>query len=66
MAKGRLMNRSKNAAPSPGLMHFGLVLAGLGTALLGPILPLLAKQWEMVDAQSGLLMTAKFCGAFLG
>ena len=49
-----------------GLMHYGLVLAGLGTALLGPILPLLARQWAMQDAQSGLLMMAKFCGAFLG
>ena len=47
-------------------MHFGLVLAGLGTALLGPILPLLARQWTMADSQSGLLMMAKFCGAFLG
>lgn len=47
-------------------MHYGLVLAGLGTALLGPILPLLARQWGLVDAQSGLLMTAKFCGSFLG
>jgi MFS transporter, FHS family, glucose/mannose:H+ symporter len=60
------MERSKRRVPSPGLMHFGLMLAGLGTALLGPILPLLAKQWEMVDSQSGLLMMAKFCGAFLG
>lgn len=47
-------------------MHFGLMLAGLGTALLGPILPVLASQWEMLDSQSGLLMMAKFCGAFLG
>ena len=54
------------AAPSLGLMHFGLMLAGLGTALLGPILPVLARQWEMADSQSGLLMMAKFCGAFLG
>jgi len=53
-------------APSLGLMHYGLVLAGLGTALLGPILPLLARQWAMQDAQSGLLMLAKFCGSFLG
>jgi MFS transporter, FHS family, glucose/mannose:H+ symporter len=60
------MERRKTNAPSLGLMHFGLMLAGLGTALLGPILPLLAKQWEMLDSQSGLLMTAKFCGAFLG
>jgi MFS transporter, FHS family, glucose/mannose:H+ symporter len=47
-------------------MHFGLLLAGLGTALLGPILPVLARQWQMLDSQSGLLMMAKFCGAFLG
>jgi MFS transporter, FHS family, glucose/mannose:H+ symporter len=47
-------------------MHFGLVLAGMGTALLGPILPVLARQWGMLDSQSGLLMMAKFCGAFLG
>jgi fucose permease len=47
-------------------MHFGLMLAGLGTALLGPILPVLARQWEIDDSQSGLLMMAKFCGAFLG
>jgi MFS transporter, FHS family, glucose/mannose:H+ symporter len=61
-----MAERGKIGAPSLGLMHYGLVLAGLGTALLGPILPLLARQWAMVDAQSGLLMTAKFCGAFLG
>ena len=54
------------AAPSLGLMHFGLLVAGLGTALLGPILPVLARQWAMSDSQSGLLMMAKFCGAFLG
>lgn len=54
------------AAPSLGLMHFALLLAGLGTALLGPILPVLAAQWEMKDSQSGVLMLAKFCGAFLG
>ena len=47
-------------------MHFGLLLAGLGTALLGPILPVLAEQWSMQDSQSGLLMMVKFCGAFLG
>jgi FHS family glucose/mannose:H+ symporter-like MFS transporter len=60
-------NESANtAAPSIRWMHYGLGLAGLGTALLGPILPLLARQWQMQDSQSGLLMTAKFCGAFLG
>lgn len=53
-------------APSLGLMHYGLMLAGLGTALLGPILPLLAREWGLRDADSGLLMMAKFCGAFFG
>jgi len=61
-----LVERGRTAARSLGLMHFGLVLAGLGTALLGPILPVLARQWAMLDSQSGLLMMAKFCGAFLG
>ena len=61
-----MVERGRTAAPSLGLMHVGLVLAGLGTALLGPILPVLARQWQMADAQSGLLMMAKFCGAFLG
>jgi FHS family glucose/mannose:H+ symporter-like MFS transporter len=61
-----LAERGTTAAPSLGLMHYGLVLAGLGTALLGPILPLLARQWAMQDSQSGLLMMTKFCGAFLG
>jgi FHS family glucose/mannose:H+ symporter-like MFS transporter len=44
-------------------MHYGLVLAELGAALLGPILRLLAHQWAMQDSQSELLMMAKFCGA---
>ncbi len=53
-------------APSIGWMHYGLALTGLGTALLGPILPLIARQWSLADSQSGLLMTAKFVGATLG
>ena len=52
--------------PSGPLMHFTFILAGLGTALLGPILPLLARQWHLADSQSGLLLMAQFCGAFTG
>lgn len=52
--------------PSGILMHLSFILAGLGTALLGPILPLLAQQWRLPDARSGLLLTAQFCGAFTG
>lgn len=53
-------------SPSAGLMHFGFVLTGLGTALLGPILPLLTRQWHLSDAQGGLLLLAQFCGSFTG
>ncbi|MEO6816775.1 MAG: MFS transporter [Edaphobacter sp.] len=53
-------------SPSAGLMHFGFVLTGLGTALLGPILPLLTRQWHLLDAQSGILLLAQFCGSFAG
>ena len=52
--------------PSSLLMHASFLLAGLGTALLGPILPLLSQQWHLPDARSGLLLTAQFCGAFTG
>lgn len=52
--------------PSVALMHFGFVLTGLGTAMLGPLLPLLTRQWQLSDSQSGLLLLAQFCGSFVG
>jgi fucose permease len=47
-------------------MHAAFVLAGLGTLLLGPILPLLAGQWHLKDSQLGLLLLAQFSGATIG
>ncbi len=52
--------------PSIAMMHFAFVLTGLGTAMLGPLLPLLTKQWHLLDEQSGLLLLSQFCGSFLG
>ena len=52
--------------PSAALMHFAFVLTGLGTAMLGPLLPLLSRHWQLRDEQSGLLLMAQFCGSFLG
>ncbi len=52
--------------PTAALMHLAFVLTGLGTAMLGPLLPLLARQWTLRDEQSGLLLMAQFCGSFLG
>ena len=53
-------------APSLLLMHATFVLCGLGTMLLGPILPVLAAQWQLKDSQLGLLLMAQFVGATIG
>ena len=53
-------------APSGIWMHVVFVLTGLGILILGPILPLLTRQWHLQDAQSGLLFSAEFYGSFLG
>src|SRR5271155_996048 len=52
--------------PSALWLAAGFILAGLGTVLLGPILPILLHQWHLTDAQGGVLISAKFLGAFLG
>jgi fucose permease len=53
-------------APAAALLHLTLLLAGLATALLGPILPILSLSWHLSDQQSGLLLLAQFCGATAG
>jgi len=55
-----------SAGPSAFWLAAGFLLAGLGTVLLGPILPTLAHDWHIDDAHSGLLLAAKFVGSFLG
>jgi fucose permease len=52
--------------PSAPLLHLTMLLTGLATALLGPILPLLSRHWQLQDQQSGLLLLAQFCGSFTG
>jgi len=52
--------------PSLPLMHAGFLLAGLATMLLGPILPILSRNWHLTDSQAGLLLLAQFTGATLG
>ena len=42
------------------------MLAGVGTVLLGPILPDVSQRWHLTDTNSGWLIFAKFVGAFLG
>lgn len=54
------------SGPSVALLAVGFLLTGIGTAFLGPILPQIAHNWHITDAQSGTLIAAKFVGAFLG
>ena len=62
-----IQDRTKaETAPTLPMMHAAFVLCGLGTMMLGPVLPLLASQWHLKDSQSGLLLMAQFCGATLG
>lgn len=52
--------------PSLPLMHAIFLLSGLGTMLLGPILPLISRNWSLTDSQAGLLILAQFAGATIG
>ncbi len=55
-----------SSGPSIPWLATDFLLAGLGTVLLGPLLPTVAHAWHLTDAQSGLLLLTKFVGAFLG
>ncbi len=55
-----------SSSPPLPWLAVDFLLAGLGTVLLGPLLPSVAHAWNLTDAQSGLLLLAKFIGAFLG
>lgn len=61
-------NDSRDPAYGPSVvwLAIGFLLAGLGTVMLGPVLPELAHRWHLTDEQSGWLFQAKFVGSFLG
>jgi MFS transporter, FHS family, glucose/mannose:H+ symporter len=59
-------HRDGVAGPSIFWLAVGFLLAGLGTVMLGPILPSLLHDWRLTDQQGGLLLAAKFVGSFLG
>ena len=54
------------AGPPVLWLAIGFLLAGLGTVMLGPLLPTLLHDWRLTDQQGGLLLAAKFVGSFLG
>jgi len=47
-------------------MHGTYFLTGVGIMLLGPLLPILSRQWNLTDSLSGTLLSAQFTGSFVG
>ena len=56
---------STTGPPTP-ILAASFLLAGLGTVVLGPLLPHLLREWQLSDQRGGLLLLAKFAGAFAG
>lgn len=48
------------------VLHAGIVVAGVATVLIGPILPILIGRWSLSDQRAGLFFTAQFCGSMTG
>lgn len=67
------MSDARHSAPTallPGLLepllHLGFALTGVGTVLLGCILPRLAAQWHLRDKDAGLLLLVQFAASASG
>lgn len=48
------------------LMHLGFAFTGVGTVLLGSILPRLSAQWHLRDKDAGLLLLVQFAMSATG
>ncbi len=48
------------------LLHLGVAVTGVGTVLLGSILPQLSAQWHLRDKDAGLLLMVQFAAAASG
>jgi MFS transporter, FHS family, glucose/mannose:H+ symporter len=59
------IERLDRVRPVPWL-HLGFALTGMGTTLLGCILPALSAIWHMNDDRAGILFAAQFSGSALG
>ena len=55
--------RHDNAPPSIPDLYVGFFIAGMGTTLLGPVLPTLSQRWQVSDALIGLAFTVQFLGS---
>ena len=61
-----LKNEKRPAAQLIACLYFGFVLTGIGTTLLGCILPALSGIWNLNDSHAGFLIAAQFAGSSCG
>ena len=61
-----LKNEERPTAQFIAGLYFGFVLTGIGTTLLGCILPALSGIWNLNDSHSGFLIAAQFTGSSCG
>jgi fucose permease len=61
-----LAHNDNTHGPAAVWLAAGFLLAGIGTVMLGPLLPTIAAHWQLTDAASGSLLAAKFFGSFVG
>ena len=47
-------------------MQLAFALTGVGTTLLGSLLPTLSVNWQLDDRRAGFLFAAQFCGSAMG
>jgi MFS transporter, FHS family, glucose/mannose:H+ symporter len=59
------MSPTRNREPHFALLCLGFVVCGIVTVLPGPLLPVLAAQWGLRDAQSGVFFTVEFAASTL-
>lgn len=59
----RIRNENK---PLIFIVHFAFLVCGIGTVLIGQILPVLSKRLSLDDAQSGGLFIAQYAGSLIG
>ncbi|MFY9746984.1 MAG: MFS transporter [Acidobacteriaceae bacterium] len=52
--------------PRFSLLCFGFVVCGVVTVLPGPLLPLMAARWGLLDVQSGAFFAAEFAASMVG
>lgn len=61
------MSTDAQAAPRSVLpMQVAFALTGVGTTLLGALLPTLSVNWRLDDRRAGFLFAAQFCGSAIG